>query len=80
MESFGLRNLIDQTPGECLVFTLRAAELEYIAWREGRDTALSREREAAGDRNSARGRELPAAHLRGTSAASLAANSLSNRL
>jgi len=47
MQSCGLRDLIDRTPGECLVFTLRAPDLECIAWREGRDTALLREREAA---------------------------------
>jgi signal transduction histidine kinase len=47
MQCLGLRDLIDRTPGECLVFTLRAADLESIAWREGREQALSREREAA---------------------------------
>ena len=76
----------DVAPGECP--EVRLAVINCFNLQVGlrirlelaRDFELLREREAAGDRNSARGRELPAAHLRGTSAASLAANSLSNRL
>jgi len=47
MQMLRLRHVLESADGELLLFAFRAVDLERVAWREGRDRALRRERAAA---------------------------------